>query len=274
MTDLGFWKLATADPDHLALIDARRPQRCTAGDLLAQRQPARARAARASASRRATRRHRAAERRADDRAVPRRHAGGLVPDADQPPPDRGRDRATSSQTRDAKAFVADERFAAACRAAADEAGVPARGALRGRSDRRLPALRRRSPPASRRRCPSDRAAGQVMNYTSGTTGRPKGVRRALTPFDPDTVVSMFAMFLGMFGIQPQARQRPPRRLAALPHGGAGVRRLLAALRAHGRADGQVDARELRSTSIAAPSRHDQPHGADAVPSPARAARRR
>ena len=51
--------------------------------------------------------------------------------------------------------------------------------------------------------PTDRAAGQVMNYTSGTTGRPKGVRRPLTPFDPDTVGSMFAMFLGMFGIQPE-----------------------------------------------------------------------
>ena len=52
--------------------------------------------------------------------------------------------------------------------------------------------------------PDERAAGQVMNYTSGTTGRPKGVRRALAPYDPDTVCSMFAMFLGMFGIQPHA----------------------------------------------------------------------
>ncbi len=42
-----------------------------------------------------------------------------------------------------------------------------------------------------------------MNYTSGTTGRPKGVRRALMPFDPDTVGSMFAMFLAMFGITPE-----------------------------------------------------------------------
>src|SRR5262249_53594236 len=35
--------------------------------------------------------------------------------------------------------------------------------------------------------PADRMAGQVMNYTSGTTGRPKGVRRELRPFDPDIV---------------------------------------------------------------------------------------
>ena len=32
-----------------------------------------------------------------------------------------------------------------------------------------------------------------MNYTSGTTGRPKGVRRALAPIDPDLMRSLFAM---------------------------------------------------------------------------------
>ncbi len=51
--------------------------------------------------------------------------------------------------------------------------------------------------------PEDRMAGQVMNYTSGTTGRPKGVRRELRPFDPDMVGQMYGMFLSMFGIQPQ-----------------------------------------------------------------------
>jgi long-chain acyl-CoA synthetase len=50
--------------------------------------------------------------------------------------------------------------------------------------------------------PDDRSAGQVMNYTSGTTGKPKGVRRPLAAFDPDIVGSMMAMFLAMFGIQP------------------------------------------------------------------------
>ena len=29
--------------------------------------------------------------------------------------------------------------------------------------------------------PEERTAGQVMNYTSGTTGKPKGVKRALVP---------------------------------------------------------------------------------------------
>src|SRR5262249_22675323 len=51
--------------------------------------------------------------------------------------------------------------------------------------------------------PPERSAGQVMNYTSGTTGRPKGVRRPLAPFDPDTVATLFGMFLVMFGIAPR-----------------------------------------------------------------------
>ena len=51
--------------------------------------------------------------------------------------------------------------------------------------------------------PEERTAGQVMNYTSGTTGKPKGVKRALIPGDPDDVLSMFAMILSFFEIQPQ-----------------------------------------------------------------------
>jgi long-chain acyl-CoA synthetase len=50
--------------------------------------------------------------------------------------------------------------------------------------------------------PADRRAGQVMNYTSGTTGRPKGVRRPLPPIDPDSLAARYAMFLRLFGIPP------------------------------------------------------------------------
>jgi long-chain acyl-CoA synthetase len=50
--------------------------------------------------------------------------------------------------------------------------------------------------------PADRRAGMVMNYTSGTTGRPKGVRRPLPPGPPEPVVTGFAMFLLLFGMQP------------------------------------------------------------------------
>src|SRR3712207_8668719 len=45
-----------------------------------------------------------------------------------------------------------------------------------------------SQPASE---PADRLAGQLMSYTSGTTGRPKGVKRPLPGIDADTQAAMF-----------------------------------------------------------------------------------
>ncbi len=103
----------------------------------------------------------------------------------------------------AKVFVGHERFAKACADAAAEAGVPPErrlsvGTIDGFSDyESLKSNQSADPPA-------DRSAGQVMNYTSGTTGRPKGVRRSLMDADPDMVGAMYAMFLSMFGIQPEA----------------------------------------------------------------------
>lgn len=103
---------------------------------------------------------------------------------------------------EAKAIVAHERFAATAGAAARESSIPAVarlavGAIEGfRSfDDFVAAQPTTAPP--------DRAAGSVMFYTSGTTGRPKGVRRGLAPLDPDTVASLFAAFPQMFGITPQ-----------------------------------------------------------------------
>ncbi len=106
---------------------------------------------------------------------------------------------------EAAVLIGAERFGEACRKAADQAGLAAErrfavGAIPG--FRSLDDLKRGEPDA----LPAERSAGQVMNYTSGTTGRPKGVRRPLMPYDPDTVFSMFAMFLGMFGIPPEAGQ--------------------------------------------------------------------
>ncbi len=51
--------------------------------------------------------------------------------------------------------------------------------------------------------PEDRATGMVMFYTSGTTGKPKGVRRAVPKVDPDTNATNYAMFPMLFGIQPE-----------------------------------------------------------------------
>jgi long-chain acyl-CoA synthetase len=85
---------------------------------------------------------------------------------------------------EARAFIAHERYAAECRAAVDETHFPADrvfsvgeiSGFRGIED----LLQGQSTDA-----PSDRSLGAIMNYTSGTSGRPKGVRRPLptTPID-------------------------------------------------------------------------------------------
>ena len=102
----------------------------------------------------------------------------------------------------AKVLVTHERFGDACRGAVAEIDFPAaRRFAVGRVDGFRPyAELSAGQPATE---PADRAAGQVMNYTSGTTGRPKGVRRPLAQADPDTVATFFGMFLVMFGIQPE-----------------------------------------------------------------------
>jgi len=103
----------------------------------------------------------------------------------------------------AKLFFTHERYGAAARAAADEAGLgQARRVAAGSVEGFIPYDLFAAPfPET---APEGRTAGQVMNYTSGTTGRPKGVRRRLLDFDPDMVGSMYAMFLAMFGIEPLA----------------------------------------------------------------------
>jgi len=100
---------------------------------------------------------------------------------------------------EAKAVFVHERFAAVGAAAADEAGIGA-GARFGYGDvpgfAPVAALRDGQPEAR----PADRTAGATMHYTSGTTGRPKGVRRALTGLDPDEMAELGTGLLQFFGI--------------------------------------------------------------------------
>jgi long-chain acyl-CoA synthetase len=101
----------------------------------------------------------------------------------------------------AKAFVTHERFATVAREAADEAGLAADarfavGEVPG--FRPLDELGSGEPPGR----PDERTMGGAMLYTSGTTGRPKGVRRPLTGADPDDVPGTAIWFFGIFGIAP------------------------------------------------------------------------
>ncbi len=52
--------------------------------------------------------------------------------------------------------------------------------------------------------PDGRTAGMTMHYTSGTTGRPKGVKRDLVEIDPDDMFALYTGFQGMFGVAPHA----------------------------------------------------------------------
>jgi long-chain acyl-CoA synthetase len=86
---------------------------------------------------------------------------------------------------EARAFFANAQFASACAAAADEAGIPAgaRFSIGGAIDgfRAYDELKADQPTST----PEQRTLGSGMNYTSGTTGRPKGVRRKLPGTPPE-----------------------------------------------------------------------------------------
>jgi long-chain acyl-CoA synthetase len=50
--------------------------------------------------------------------------------------------------------------------------------------------------------PQDRSNGATMHYTSGTTGKPKGVRRKLAGIDPDDSAELLTFLLSFFGCTP------------------------------------------------------------------------
>ncbi|WP_156724865.1 acyl-CoA synthetase [Streptomyces apocyni] len=99
----------------------------------------------------------------------------------------------------AKVLIAHERFADAATAAADEAKLPAShrytvGTAQGfRPYAELLDGHQDS-------VPEGRTLGWVMNYTSGTTGRPRGIRRPLPGKLPEE--TYLGGFLGIFGIKP------------------------------------------------------------------------
>lgn len=102
---------------------------------------------------------------------------------------------------DAKVLLGHERFAAEAAGVLDGAGVPhafSVGTVGGfRTIEELTAGR----PATR---PDNLTTGSIMGYTSGTTGRPKGVRRSLSIRHPDESAAFAGFLLLLFGIKPHA----------------------------------------------------------------------
>jgi long-chain acyl-CoA synthetase len=200
MGDLGFWALAQEDPDYLALVTpdgeevpagvllghanqlvhALRAQGVGVGDVVATVLPNCAEMIEVYL----------AALQAGWYLVPINHH--LV----------GPEIAYILKDSGAKVFVAHERFAEASIAAADEAGIPAAGRLAvGPVDGFTSyAATRDAHPTT---LPGDRTIGDVMNYTSGTTGNPKGIFRKLIGATPEQAALGLSGILFLFSVQPQ-----------------------------------------------------------------------
>ena len=196
---LGFWRLAQEQPDRLAVVDPDGTE-VTYGELLAW-------------SNRIVHGLRA-------RGVP--HGGGVavvMPNGMEmlalyfaalqagwylTPINHhlvGPEIAFIVEDSEANVFIGHERFADACEAAAREISLDpdqcfAIGKVAGFSP--FDEIADGQPDTM----PAERDGGQAMHYTSGTTGKPKGVRRKLTGADPDAAAPGSQYFLGMFGIAP------------------------------------------------------------------------
>ncbi|WP_334143372.1 acyl-CoA synthetase [Rhabdothermincola sp.] len=199
MAELGFWKLAQSDPDRVALVTPDGAEH-TAGELLAA-------ANQVSHGLRAQ-----GLERGDTVAcvlpngleMIQLYLGAMQIGLYLTPINHhlvGPEIAYIVNDSEAKVFVASARYADEVRKAMTEITLdadrcfavgPIEG-LRPWSD-----LLEGQPTTN----PDDRVAGAPMHYTSGTTGRPKGVKRALVDIDPDVLGELYAGFQGMFGVQP------------------------------------------------------------------------
>ena len=197
---LGFWAIADARPDHLALVTPERRE-VRAGEL-------------AAAAHQVVHGLRAAGLQVGDAVamllpnsaeVFELYLAALEAGFYLVPINWhlvGPEIAYIVQDSEAKAFVAHARFADAARAAADEIDFPATGRFAVGGD--IPGfvafddLKAGQPTTA----PADRATGAVMNYTSGTTGQPKGVRRPLPSAPPEQTAAGNGGMLFLFGLQP------------------------------------------------------------------------
>ena len=123
---------------------------------------------------------------------------------------------------EAKAFFVHERYAAAGARGAEEAGLDPRRRFSLVSKPRnghggvVPGFRAFGELVAGRpdTLPEGRTNGATMHYTSGTTGRPKGVRRPLAGIDPDDAAELMTSLLTLFGVTPG---RPNAHLVTSPN---------------------------------------------------------
>jgi long-chain acyl-CoA synthetase len=197
MGDLGFWALAQEDPDHLALVTPEGDE-VKSGELLGRANQVVRSLGFETGDVVATLLPNCAEMieiylaalQAGWYLVPINHHL-VAPEVAYILRDSG-----------AKAFVAHERFAEVARAAADEVDLdPSRclavGEVSGFAS--YGAVRDAQPTD----LPENRTVGDVMNYTSGTTGNPKGIYRKLQGVTPEQAALGLSGLLFLFGIQPQ-----------------------------------------------------------------------
>lgn len=199
MTELGFWKLAQADPDRIALVTPQGDE-ITAGALLAA-------ANQVSNGLRAqglSRGDTVATVMPNGLEFMQLYLGAMQIGLYLTPINHhlvGPEIAYIVNDSDAKLFVGHENFADEIAKAATEFTLPtekrfAVGSIEG--FRPFSELTDGQPTTN----PEDRVAGLPMHYTSGTTGRPKGVKRALIDIDPDILGELYSGLQQMFGVGP------------------------------------------------------------------------
>lgn len=101
-----------------------------------------------------------------------------------------------------RVLIADHRFASTASQAAQQAALPEQGRLAVAGDipgfRDLQSLLAAQPDGPL----GNRLAGGIMFYSSGTTGRPKGIRRPLTGLAPEVALARtLPLYSGMFGLR-------------------------------------------------------------------------
>ncbi len=199
MAELGFWKLAQADPERIAIV-APDGTEVRAGEMLATVNQVSHGLRAQGLSRGDT----VATVMPNGLEFMQLYLGAMQIGLYLTPINHhlvGPEIAYIVNDSDAKLFVGHEAFADEITKAATEFTLaPEKRFAAGDIDgfRPLSELTDGQPTTN----PDDRVAGLPMHYTSGTTGRPKGVKRALIDIDPDILGELYSGLQQMFGVNP------------------------------------------------------------------------